>query len=105
MNDVGLPVFVARAQVASAIHVVIQIARFSDGSRRVQTISEVLDLGSDGNYRVQDLYRFEATGRGEDGKIQGKLTATGARPRFSSEAYEMGYGDRVKLTKALFVPK
>jgi pilus assembly protein CpaF len=105
MNEVSLPVFVARSQVASAIHVVIQIARFGDGSRRVQTISEVLELTKDANYVVQDLYCFQATGRGEDGKIQGSLIATGAKPRFSSEPFEMGYGDRVKKTAGLFTAK
>jgi pilus assembly protein CpaF len=105
MNDVSLPVFVARAQVASAIHIIIQIARFGDGSRRVQTISEALDLRTDGNYAVQDLFRFHAEGRTDDGKLLGKLVATGVKPRFSSEPFEMGYGERVKKTGMLFAPK
>jgi pilus assembly protein CpaF len=104
MNDVSLPVYVARAQVASAIHVIVQIARFSDGSRRVQTISEALDLRPDGNYATQDLYRFHSTGRGEDGRLTGVLQATGVKPRFASEPFEMGYGERVQRTKLLFAP-
>jgi hypothetical protein len=71
----------------------------------VQTISEVMDLTADGNYAVQDLFRFQATGRGEDGKLLGSLVATGTRPRFASEPFEMGYADRVQKTKGLFAPK
>jgi pilus assembly protein CpaF len=105
MSDVSLPVYVARAQVASAIHVIVQIARFSDGSRRVQAISEVLGLGEDSNYRVQDLYRFQGRGRDADGNIVGELMATGTRPSFSSEPFDLGVGDRVKLTTTLFAPQ
>lgn len=102
MNDVSLPIYVARAQVASAIHLIIQIARFSDGSRRVQTISEGLGLDEQNQYRHQDLFRFLATGMDAQGRIQGKLTSTGVKPTFSSEPFHLGIGDRVKLTANLF---
>jgi len=102
MNEVSLPVHVARAQVASAIHVVIQIARFADGSRRVQTIAEGLGLDGNGAYQHQDLFRFQATGNDAEGRIQGKLIATGTRPTFSDEAFQMGLADRVKLTAKMF---
>jgi pilus assembly protein CpaF len=105
MSDVSLPVYVARAQVGSAVHLIVQIARLSDGSRRVQAITEVLGLGEDGNYRVQDLYRYQGLGRDADGNNRGELLATGARPSFSSEPFDLGLGDRVKLTAALFAPR
>ena len=58
MAGVDLPVYVARRQVASAVHVVIQLARYDDGSRRVHSISEVLGLdGEEGNnYVIQELF-------------------------------------------------
>jgi len=102
MSDVSLPVYVARLQVASAMHVIVQIARYADGSRRIQAISEVLGLDEQQHYRVQDLYRFEAAGLDAQGKLQGRLAACGARPTFSGEPWRMGFGDRVKLTQDVF---
>src|SRR5262249_17398435 len=60
MSDVSLPIYVARAQLASAIQVVVQIGRFADGSRRVQTISELVGLTEEQSYQFQDLFRFQA---------------------------------------------
>ncbi|OAI46998.1 hypothetical protein AYO44_10340 [Planctomycetaceae bacterium SCGC AG-212-F19] len=102
MSDVSLPVYVARAQVASALHLVVQITRFLDGSRRVQSITEVRGLGEDQNYRFQDLYHFEATGQDADGKLQGTLAATGAKPSFAAEPYALGLADRIRLTASRF---
>lgn len=62
MNDVALPVHVARMQVASAIHVIIQLTRMLDGSRKVTAISECMGLDDQGRYRFQDLYRTEING-------------------------------------------
>jgi pilus assembly protein CpaF len=104
MSDVSLPVYVARAQVASAVHVVVQIARFADGSRRVQAIAEVLGLGDDNNYRFQDLYRFHGRGVNAEGDLVGYLRPTGGRPSFASEPFDLGLGDQVKLTSGMFSP-
>lgn len=102
MNDVSLPVYVARAQVASAIHLIVQIARFADGSRRVQTIAEGLGLDENNQYRQQDLFRFRATGTDAEGRIQGQLLATGTKPSFAAEPFQVGLGNRVKLSASLF---
>ncbi len=102
MSDVSLPIYVARAQVASAVHLIIQITRFSDGSRRIQTIAEVLGLDEANNYRHQDLYRFEGRGRDANGMLQGDLVPTGNKPSFASEPIELGLDDRVNLTSKLF---
>lgn len=104
MSDVALPIYVARAQVAAAVHLLVQIARFADGSRRVHSITEALGLGptADSSYQLQELYRFEAHGRGSDGKIQGNLVPTGATPTFSAEPYALGLHDRVRLSANLF---
>ncbi len=102
MSDVALPVHVARTQVASAIQLVVQIARFLDGSRKLRAISECLGLDDKGNYRFQDLYRFEARGIDANGKLHGEMLPTGIVPTFSDEAAQMGYQDRVKLTSKLF---
>ncbi|MBY0525265.1 MAG: Flp pilus assembly complex ATPase component TadA [Gemmataceae bacterium] len=104
MSDVSLPVHVARMQVASAIHVVVQLARYADGTRRVQSICEITGLSENNNYCLQELYRFEATGLDADGKVGGKLVPTGARPSFSAEPFAMGHSERVHLTRQLFTP-
>jgi pilus assembly protein CpaF len=104
MSDVSLPVYVARAQVASAINVIVQIARFADGSRRVQRITECLGLGENNEYQLRELYRFQAAGRDQDGNLLGSLVATGANPSFAAEPFEMGFGDQVNLTAKVFVP-
>ena len=58
MSDVGLPLHVARAQIATAIHFVIQLARFSDGSRKVSQVSQCEGLDLNGNYIFRDLFRI-----------------------------------------------
>jgi pilus assembly protein CpaF len=102
MSDVSLPVYVARTQVASALQIVIQIARLSDGSRRVQKISECLGLDDSNNYVFQDIYQFVASGRDAEGRIVGSLEATGKRPSFSEEPYRVGMGSQILRTKAVF---
>ena len=102
MSDVALPVHVARTQVASAVQVIVQIGRFLDGSRKLRAITECLGLDDKGNYRFQDLYRFEAEGLNAEGRLMGELKPTGVIPTFHEEAGQMGYQDRVILTKKLF---
>jgi pilus assembly protein CpaF len=102
MGGIDMPIQVARRQVASAVQVIAQLARFDDGSRRVQFISEVLGLDEAGNYKVNDIYRFQSTGRDDKGRILGQLEWTGERPTFVSEPYELGWQDRIKLTSKVF---
>lgn len=91
MSDVEIPVYVARAQVASAIHVLVQIARFvEDGSRRVTRITEAAGLDENGQYRITDLFSLQMRGRGDDGRLLGELEPTRARPTFSQEPFEQG---------------
>ncbi len=104
MSDVSLPIYVARAQVASALHVVIQITRFGDGSRRVQKITEVLGLDAQNNYQFQDIYVFKAEGHDANGMLLGRLHPTGIRPSFAEEVHALGYGNRIKLTQEVFGP-
>ncbi len=97
MSGVEMPVNVARRQVASAVHVVLQLRRYDDGSRRVATISEILGLDDKESYVVQPLYDFVATGRDENGKIQGALQWCGKPATFAAEVYQLGLQDLVML--------
>ena len=82
MAGMDLPERAVREQIASAIDVVIQLVRFSDGSRRVTKISEI--TGMEGSTIVmQDIYVFEQRGIDRDGRIVGEFRATGIRPRFA----------------------
>jgi pilus assembly protein CpaF len=102
MSDTSLPVYVARSQVASAVHLVVQLSRFSDGSRRVKSISESLGLDDHDRFVWRELYRFEAAGLDENGRLQGDLVPTGEHPSFESEPFEVGLGDCVRMTAGMF---
>jgi pilus assembly protein CpaF len=81
MAGFELPVKAIREQMQSAIHLVIQIARFPDGTRKVTAVAEV--SGMEGQIvTMQDLFRYEQTGVDTDGRILGELRTTGIRPRF-----------------------
>lgn len=85
MTDGQVPVQALRAQVASAIQIVVQLSRIADGSRKVTHISEGLGMDMQGNYQVNDIFLFEQTGRAPDGKILGSLNAAGNLPSFMNE--------------------
>lgn len=95
MSDTHMPVYVARAQVASAIQVIVQVNRFADGSRRLSAISEVEALDENEKYRLRDLYRFQAQGREADGRIRGRLAPTGRKSRSSRLVWEYGLENTV----------
>jgi pilus assembly protein CpaF len=99
MSDVEIPVYVARAQVASAIHLIVQLARFSeDGSRKITQISEVHGLGGDGQYQIRDLFRTRRHGKDAQGRLLADLEYLGDRPTFSNEPYQHGMEDRIQHT-------
>ena len=102
MSDVALPAHVARLQVASALHLIVCINRQSDGSRRVESISECLGTDERGKYLFQDLFRFHTECRTDAGQIAGALQGCGNQPTFSELANRSLARDRMKLTKSLF---
>jgi pilus assembly protein CpaF len=103
MSDVQIPVYVARAQVASAINLIVQIARFTeDGSRKITRITEARGLGDNNQYRTADLFVSRFHGKTAQGRLLAKLEPTGEKPLFAREAYEQGMGDRIKLTEGLW---
>jgi pilus assembly protein CpaF len=82
MAGLELPVRAIREQLASAIHMVIQISRLSDGSRRITYVSEV--SGLEGQViTMQDLFRFEQEGIDPEGRVVGHFRSTGIRPQFA----------------------
>ncbi len=89
MAGFDLPIRAIREQIASALHLVIQIARFSDGRRRVSSVAEITGLES-GIVTMQELYRFEQTSVNERGEIQGELVPTGITPTFADRFRKAG---------------
>lgn len=104
MSDVDLPVYVARAQVASAIHLIVQLSRFSeDGSRKVTRITEVHGLDDGNRYLTQDLFVSRLTGRDEkSGMLIADLSPTGSQPTFADELAAHALDHRVKHTHQLW---
>ena len=70
-----------RAQIASAIRVIVQLQRFSDGTRRVSQIGEITGMEGD-VVQMQTLFEFVRTGTDPDGTVRGDMRATGIRPKF-----------------------
>src|SRR5262249_50758636 len=80
MSGIDMPATSARAQIASAINIVVQVERFSDGRRRLRSLSEL--TGMEGQVvTMQEIFRFKRTGGGENGAVLGHFGATGLRPR------------------------
>jgi len=78
-----------RQQIASAVHLLVQAARFSDGSRRVTNITEV--TGMEGEIvTLQDIFVFEKRGLSPEGRVLGRFAATGIRPKFYEKLLAAG---------------
>ena len=89
----------ARNQIASAIHVVLQLERLSDGRRRLTSVSEV--TGMEGEIiLMQEIFRFRRAGIGPDGAVLGQFEPSGIRPKFSEQLTSRG----IDLPSYLFDP-
>ncbi len=93
----NMPMPAIRQQIASAIHLVVQAARFSDGSRRVVSITEVTGMEGD-VVTMQDLFVFEKRGLTPEGRVLGRFASTGIRPRF----YEKFLAAGIRLNPEMF---
>lgn len=89
MANLNLPERAVRRQIASAIQLVVQIARFNDGSRRVTQLSEITGMEED-VVSMQDVFVFEKQGVAPDGRVLGAFTATGIRPKFAERLKASG---------------
>jgi pilus assembly protein CpaF len=89
MGTVALPEKAIRAQIASAVHLIVQASRMSDGTRRITHISEVTGATSE-IVSMQDIFLFEKLGLGPSGKVKGKFFATGIVPKFAEKLKAAG---------------
>jgi pilus assembly protein CpaF len=84
MAGFNLPTRAMRQQISLAIDAIVHTARFSDGTRKVTSVSEVVGMESD-TIAMQDLFVFERHGTDAEGKVLGRYSMTGIRPRFADQ--------------------
>ncbi len=89
MGDIRLPEKAIRLQIASAIHLIVQVARMGDGSRRITHISELTGAYSD-VISMQDIFVFEKEGLSDSGKVKGRFRSTGIVPKFTERLKAAG---------------
>jgi pilus assembly protein CpaF len=89
MANLNIPDKAIRQQIASAVSLIVQVSRLADGTRKVTAISEL--TGMEGEViTMQDIFLFERTGIGRDGKVHGRFRATGIRPKCSDRLAAAG---------------
>ncbi len=99
MAGLNLPPKAARQQISSAITVVVQIARLSDGTRKVMSLQEITGMEGD-VITMQEIFTFRQTGVSADGAVQGHFMASGVRPKFVDRLRSFG----VTVPDSLFDP-
>jgi pilus assembly protein CpaF len=79
-----------RQQIAAAINLVVQVARLSDGTRRVTSISEITGMEGE-TITMQEIFQYERTGVDSSGMVIGRFRPTGIRPRFAERLKASGF--------------
>ena len=101
MGGLDIPLPVIRAQIASAVNLVIQVSRLPDGTRKVVNISEITGMEEDGTVSLQEIFVFNKIGIGDDDAILGEFVSTGKRP----QCLERLAGAGINLPLSMFDPK
>ncbi|HPR86847.1 MAG TPA: CpaF family protein [bacterium] len=89
-----------REQISSAIHIIVQISRLSDGTRKVMKVSEIVGMEGE-TVSLQDIFLFEKIGIREDGRVVGTFRTTGIRPKFVEQIETSG----IRLPDEMFEPR
>ncbi len=97
MAGMDLPAKAIREQIASAVNLIVQQTRLSDGSRKVTSITEVCGMQGD-VVTLQEVFAFKRTGMDKNRKVQGKFVATGFIPKFVDELEQQG----IKIPRGIF---
>jgi len=90
MAGIDMPIKAMRQQIASAVNVIVQVSRLQDGTRRMVSITEVAGMEGD-IISMQEIFKFQREGLGEEGRIIGRFAATGIRSKFSERFKQWGY--------------
>jgi pilus assembly protein CpaF len=89
MAGLNIPDKAIRHQISSAVDVVLQLARLSDGSRKLMSLNEIVGMEGD-TITMQEIFSFKLMGLTEDRKVKGKFVTSGIRPKFMSRLEAMG---------------
>ena len=99
MSGIELPLKALRTNIASAIHIVVQVSRMTDGKRRMTSVQEIVGMEGD-IITMQEIFRFDRRGMNADGTISGRYVATGIRSMHAERFKAWGY----ELPASLFRP-
>ena len=100
MSGMDLPLKAVRELIQSAINMIVQISRFSDGTRKLTSITEITGI-YEGEIQLQEIFTYRRSGISADGRVLGYHSATGVIPSFVEELREAGIG----VDMSIFVPK
>jgi len=100
MSDLNIPAIAVRRQIASAISVVIQVSRLSDGTRKVTSVSEITGMEGD-IVTMQEIFSFKRHGVLETGEVLGEFGPTGVRPKFAEQLAVAGIALPATLFKGI----
>ena len=98
MGNIALPEKAIKAQIASAVHLIIQLSRMSDGSRRITHITELTGAYSTEVISMNDIFLFEKKGITKEKKVRGRFYSTGIMPRFAEKLAAAGIMLPLSLT-------
>jgi len=99
LTGIEIPERAIRELISSAINVIVQISRYSDGTRRVSSISEIVGM-EQGTISMQEVFQFEKQGIDSEGKTLGVFKPTGIRPRYLAHMQASG----VQISPEIFLP-
>jgi pilus assembly protein CpaF len=99
MASLNIPDNATRRQISSALDVVVQVSRLSDGTRKVTSMAEIVGMEGD-VVTMQDIFAFQKWGVKENGEVLGDFMPTGIRPKFAERLAVTG----IKLPATMFEP-
>jgi pilus assembly protein CpaF len=94
MAGLDLPVRAIRAQIAASVHLIVQQSRFSDGSRRITNVAEVMGIDDQGEIELHEIFGYYRTGTGPKGEVLGEFRASGYLPSFVDDIIAMGLAEK-----------
>ena len=100
MSGIELPLKAVRANISAAVDIIVQVARMSDGKRRMLSVSEIVGMEGD-VITMQEIFKFNRQGTDAQGRIIGRYQATGIRSKFADRFKQWGY----ELPASLFKPE
>jgi pilus assembly protein CpaF len=96
MAGADLPIWALREMITSAVHLIVQLTRFSDGTRKITAITEITGR-EENQILTHDIFKYKQTGMDENGKVEGIFSATGDPPKFFGDFKTSGLAVPVEM--------